>query len=158
MVFHNERRILDKAAEIFLQLIEDSNRAFPDGTFNLNFVLQPMPKFYGQKNAGNNVIGLDKTLTQDSIILAAEVAATTLEERAYFTARISQVIAELEEYTKSIDAYVPYKYMNYADPTQDVLSSYGAENVAFLKRVAKEYDPSGFFQTRVTGGFKLSNV
>jgi len=27
-----------------------------------------------------------------------------------------------------------------------------------MKEVAAEYDPAGFFQTRVTGGFKISAV
>lgn len=146
-------------AEIFLEVVADTKRAFPDSsTATIIFVLQPMPKFYGRQRGGGNVLGLDKTLDADSIILAAEAGAATLEERAWFTTRLAQVIVDVEAYAKSVDGYVSYKYMNYADPSQDIFSSYGAENVAFLKRVAKEYDPTEFFQRRVTGGFKLSNV
>lgn len=45
--------------------------------------------------------------------------------------------------------------MNYAYPTQDVIGSYGAENVEFLRRVSRKYDPAQVFQRLVPGGYKL---
>jgi hypothetical protein len=82
-----------------------------------------MPKFYGTQRGSGNVLGLDKSLDADSIILAAEAGAATLEERAFFTTRLAQVIVDVEEYAKSVDGYVPYKYMNYADPSPLRISS-----------------------------------
>ncbi|OAP59211.1 hypothetical protein AYL99_06509 [Fonsecaea erecta] len=49
-----------------------------------------------------------------------------------------------------------FQYLNYADPTQSPLQSYGAANVARLKQASRQYDPDGVFQTFVPGGFKLS--
>ncbi|KAJ5023501.1 hypothetical protein PSV08DRAFT_353703 [Bipolaris maydis] len=51
-----------------------------------------------------------------------------------------------------------YIYMNYAGPTQDVIASYGAENKARLLEIASKYDPTGVFQTREPGGFKLEGA
>lgn len=48
-----------------------------------------------------------------------------------------------------------FKYLNYADPNQDVLGSYGEENLAFLRATSRKYDPHGVFQKKVPGGFKL---
>ena len=48
---------------------------------------------------------------------------------------------------------VPYVYLNYAAPFQDPLGSTGQEMVQ--RAVARKYDPRGFFQTRLRGGFKL---
>nr|XP_036577396.1 FAD binding domain-containing protein [Colletotrichum truncatum]KAF6784367.1 FAD binding domain-containing protein [Colletotrichum truncatum] len=48
--------------------------------------------------------------------------------------------------------------MNYANPEQDVIGSYGEENVKFLKETAAKYDPTGFFQQRVPGGWKKSAI
>lgn len=62
---------------------------------------------------------------------------------------------DIEDYSRSLDAQVDYYYMNYADGTQDVLSSYGEENVRMALDVARKYDPTGVFQKRVVGGFKL---
>lgn len=53
---------------------------------------------------------------------------------------------------------VEYEYLNYADKTQSPLSTYGTDNIAFMKEVYAKYDPSAVFQTRQPGGFKLSNL
>lgn len=53
---------------------------------------------------------------------------------------------------------MPYLYLDYADKTQDPLASYGSDNIAKMKAVAKKYDPSGVFQDLVPGGFKISKV
>jgi FAD/FMN-containing dehydrogenase len=45
--------------------------------------------------------------------------------------------------------------MNYSDHNQQVLASYGEENVKRLQAVQKRYDPSLVFQRLVTGGQKL---
>ncbi|RPA97002.1 FAD-binding domain-containing protein [Choiromyces venosus 120613-1] len=48
-----------------------------------------------------------------------------------------------------------YLFMNDAGEDQDVLGSYGSENRAGLRKVAREVDPEGVFQILETGGFKL---
>ena len=48
-----------------------------------------------------------------------------------------------------------FEYLNYADISQDPISSYGPENVAFLRNVSLEYDPKRVFQVAQPGGFKL---
>jgi hypothetical protein len=49
----------------------------------------------------------------------------------------------------------PYKYLNYAASFQDPISGYGDKTVKELKATAKKYDPQGFFQNVVKGGYKL---
>jgi hypothetical protein len=46
-----------------------------------------------------------------------------------------------------------FQYLNYAAPYQTPLASYGADNVEFLKRASRKYDPLALFHTRVPGGF-----
>jgi hypothetical protein len=46
-------------------------------------------------------------------------------------------------------------YLNYAGKSQDPISGYGTANKLKLQGVSLKYDPTGFFQKRVTGGFKL---
>lgn len=48
-----------------------------------------------------------------------------------------------------------FQYINYADPNQDPIGSYGADNVAHLTQVSRKYDPRRVFQRQVPGGFKL---
>jgi len=48
-----------------------------------------------------------------------------------------------------------FQYINYADPSQKPIASYGVENVEFLRQVSRKYDPEGVWQRQVPGGFKL---
>lgn len=61
-------------------------------------------------------------------------------------------------YAESVGLNDDFIYLPYADASQDALGSYGAANVAYMKQVAKTYDPNSFFQDRVPGGFKISRV
>ena len=49
----------------------------------------------------------------------------------------------------------PFRFMNYAYKGQEVIQGYGAEAGEKLRAASKKYDPEGFFQTGVPGGFKL---
>jgi hypothetical protein len=51
-----------------------------------------------------------------------------------------------------------WTYLNYADPSQDSLSSYGTENIKKMRNVAAKYDPDRVFQRLCPGGYKLSAV
>jgi hypothetical protein len=50
-----------------------------------------------------------------------------------------------------------FLYHNFAGGFQDPLATYGPGNVRFMRSVARKYDPYGFFQVRMPGGFKLGD-
>lgn len=75
---------------------------------------------------------------------------------ALFRRLASSAHERLNAFAKSIGADNEYIYLNYADGTQNPLRGYGAENVEFMRRVAREYDPTGVFQYQAPGGFKVS--
>lgn len=56
------------------------------------------------------------------------------------------------------DLNFDWEYINYADETQDLLGSYGADNVRRLRDVSEGYDPEQVFQTLCRGGFKLTST
>lgn len=68
---------------------------------------------------------------------------------------LTKLTIEAQEYARSIGQDIAFEYANYADASQNVIGSYGSKNVQFMRTVAQAYDPTGFFQKRVTGGFKL---
>ncbi|KAL8735479.1 MAG: hypothetical protein Q9181_002801 [Wetmoreana brouardii] len=69
---------------------------------------------------------------------------------------ISKALFEkVEVYTRSQGRHEEFIYMNYALPSQQVIASYGKENVDFLRGVSRKYDPHQVFQQLVPGGFKL---
>ena len=65
--------------------------------------------------------------------------------------RVSTVVRELG----SDDEFL---YHNFAGGFQDPLNTYGKDNLRFMRSVARRYDPDGFFQTQMPGGFKLGGA
>ncbi|EGY15142.1 uncharacterized protein VDAG_05996 [Verticillium dahliae VdLs.17] len=73
-------------------------------------------------------------------------------------AKLAALTAELGAYAESKDAATTWRYLNYVSPAQDPFSTFGEEKFQLLEKVAAEYDPKGFFQPRVSGGFKIPRV
>ncbi len=105
------------------------------------------------------MLGLER-IPSNAILWTGGVAIENGDDTALGIAKAqwSTMTANLKEFAESNGAAADLIYLNYADTSQDPLGSYGPENVAFLKDVAKQYDPHGWWQRRVPGGFKLSRV
>jgi FAD/FMN-containing dehydrogenase len=71
---------------------------------------------------------------------------------------ISKVLSRIKAESKKLDVASDYIYMNYASTFENVIAGYGKENVARLKKIAGEYDPTGVFQKLQPGGFKLDRA
>lgn len=71
---------------------------------------------------------------------------------------MKDMVAKQEALLKEAGLYNPFKYINYADPYQDPITSYGTKNVQNLWKTSRKYDPEGLFQTGVPGGFKLLEI
>lgn len=157
--FHNRLDILHKAASIFEAAVADLSAQFgADSGVGLNIVVQPLGRHFATPGAGRNVLGLDRTLTHDSVVWLVQSFSTTAEQQAVLDPIIAGMTAELEAYATSQRANTPWRYHNYVNQEQQPLESYGRDNVQFMKAVAAKYDPRGVFQRRVPGGFKLSNI
>ena len=149
-----------KTAEVYEKLGESLKAQIPDGNFHISMVLQPLPLSFGAHSTarGGNMFGLDR-LTDDCVLLvvAVEVATPELSASVGFPT-LRDAIAEIEAYATSVDGNVDFRYLNYCEGTQDPFSTYGADNIRKMKDAAAKYDPTGVFQTRVPGGFKISKV
>lgn len=150
---------MTKASETHDTLVEELKTIVPDGNMLSQCIFQPLPKLYAEKSveAGGNVMGLERQ-KDDGILLLALIEVPTAEQRAAAYPKVKAWIEELQAYASSVDGAQDWLYMNYADPGQKVLRSYGAENVEFMKKVAAKYDPEGVFQKLCPGGFKISEV
>ncbi|EJP63046.1 6-hydroxy-D-nicotine oxidase [Beauveria bassiana ARSEF 2860] len=123
----------------------------------VSVVPQPQIQQTHAKSRGGNVLGLEN-VEQDQLVLwlvsrwnDAGLDATMEDARQKF---IDAAVSVGQKH----GTYSPFIYLNYASPKQDPLCGYGAENFAFMKTVAKKYDPFGVFQRLQPGGFKLSQV
>jgi hypothetical protein len=121
-----------------------------------SITLQPYPLslLNAQAPLGGNVLGLDPSSGPlVSILILTYWSNSTDDALVYSTMR--GVIDKINADATARKTLVPFKYMNYAVKTDDVISSYGAANKAKLQKASKKYDPAGLFQTGVPGGFKL---
>lgn len=150
---------MTKASETHETLVEDLMTIVPDGNMLSQCIFQPLPKLYTEKSveAGGNVMGLERQ-KEDGVLLLALIELPTADQRAAAYPKVKAWIEEVQTFASSIGGAQEWLYMNYADPGQDVLGSYGVENVMFMKKVAAKYDPEQVFQKLCPGGFKISNV
>ncbi len=70
-------------------------------------------------------------------------------------AAATATIEKVDRYSKKVGAGNDWIYLNYALQNQDVITSYGPENVKKLRAVSQKYDPGQVFQKLVPGGYKI---
>ncbi|KAJ4206408.1 hypothetical protein NW759_014197 [Fusarium solani] len=122
-------------------------------TLDINHITPAMRNKAARESRGNlyGLEGANEPLTNIMLTIVWENEADDREVTALLKSLGSEIEALVEQHGKS----VPFKYMNYGNEEQDVVASFGEENVSFLKQVASRYDPEGVFQTLQPGGFKL---
>ncbi|KAI9648500.1 hypothetical protein NHQ30_003135 [Ciborinia camelliae] len=103
---------------------------------------------------GGNSTGLDTS--QCSLVLCILTYSWgDASDDARMDETAKKFIEEVDESSKSAGLFNRYKYVNYSAGYQNPISGYGDEIKSSLQAVSKKYDPEGFFQTGVPGGFKL---
>jgi hypothetical protein len=77
------------------------------------------------------------------------------DERMYEAARtwVNRVLAVALRFGTDDE----FLYHNFAGGFQDPLTTYGPDNLRFMRSVARKYDRDGFFQVQMPGGFKLGD-
>jgi len=116
---------------------------------------QPLPPIITSKSQplGGNSLGLSPTDTLVITLLTATWNKSS--DSAFIQSSAKDFMNSLEQEAKNRGLYSNFKNLNYADGDQDPIGGYGPANVAKLQQVSQRYDPSGFFQEALPGGFKL---
>lgn len=159
----NEARVLKYIVSQYSRFVQDITKAVDTRNFSTIFDLQPLSTnavAYGA-HKGGNMLGLDGC-SRSRILAAFGAILFEGQHSKEDVARIYELAAaanqRVKAYASSIGALDPFVYLAYADASQDPLGTYGANNTGYIRRVAHKYDPHGFFQHRVPGGFKISRV
>ncbi|KAK1757188.1 FAD binding domain-containing protein, partial [Echria macrotheca] len=152
--FHNTLDMAAKVTSVFGALVADLEGLQIDEAVQVIFVLTPLPKGYGSRE---NILGLEK-MARNSLVLQTEIILPTARYQALLKEKLRAATDEIEAYAKATGQDTPFRYVNYANPEQNPLGSYGRENSKFLARTAKKVDPEGFFQDKVVGTFKLAGL
>lgn len=106
------------------------------------------------------MLGLEQD-PRNKVLVALGVSLLGADSRQQYPLVLQKVTAANERivaFAKSLGSEQEFVYLPYADARQNPIGSYGAANVQRIRDAANKYDPSGFFQRRVPGGFKISRV
>lgn len=141
-------------AAVYMELFktwENSTGAFDDveGIF-VEFLVQPQPVTNGTNMFGSLTPG--KT---DYVIVDMTAAYSNESDDALVETAMNGIVDKQKALLASGGYLVDFVYLNYADVSQGVYSSWGADSVAQLQAVSNKYDPDGVFQTMVPGGYKV---
>ena len=141
-------------------LVEELKAFIPDGDFITQCLFQPLPALFGQRcaEAGGNVMGVERQ-KDNGVLFLAVVMAKTPKQEAFARPKVQKWIQDVADFAATIEGgNLDWTYLNYADRSQAVLQSYGADNVRKMKEAAAKYDPEQVFQKLCPGGFKISDV
>jgi FAD/FMN-containing dehydrogenase len=126
-------------------------------------VLQPMSRtvISKMKKRGGNALGIVDHDTKGPLTIfsvAWKWKHASDDERSY--AAYYRFMEKAEAAVQEMGVWHPYKYINYAEATQDVWSGYGEKSLKELRRVQREVDPEGVFARGGLGGgyFKLNEL
>ncbi|EMR66580.1 hypothetical protein MGN70_003062 [Eutypa lata] len=159
MSFKNDASIISKAAELHDGLVAKMQERISDGDFKTQCIFQPLPRSFAQRSieSGGNVLGIENH-SHDGILWGAHVMVRTPELEVWASPHVRLFYEGVRDFAASRDGLLSWVTANYANPSQDVLQSYGKVNVERIRRAAAKYDPHGVFQTLCPGGFKISAV
>ena len=95
----------------------------------------------------------------DGLLFLAVAMVRTAEQEVFAHVKVKAWVQAVKEFATTIEhGDLQWTYLNYADKSQDPLTSYGVENVRKIRDVAARYDPEQVFQKLCPGGFKISDV
>ncbi|KAF7508648.1 hypothetical protein GJ744_009040 [Endocarpon pusillum] len=98
------------------------------------------------KKRGGNALGLADKANEGPLMIINTSWAwkdASDDERSY--AAYYRFLEKAETTAKEMGVWHPYKYVNYAEATQDVWSGVGEENLRELRRMQRIVDPEGVF-------------
>jgi hypothetical protein len=132
----------------FVDVIKNTTEGF------MAAVLQPVSSRVAQFGGhnGGNALGLT-SVNQTWLAIVTGWGFQTDDLKVHSAG--DAMVKAVSETAQTRGKHLPYIFMNDASWNQDVLGSYGAENLQRLKDVRARYDPDQVFHKLVPGGFKL---
>lgn len=162
LTFANDKRVVNYAIQQHASLVDELKATIAPNSFSTVCDLQPLPAFFAKISAekGGNMLGLSGT-SRNKILFTVGVLLSTTESKSQYSLvyqLVSSMTQKIDHFAKSIGMNEEFVFLNYAHANENPLGSYGTANVEHIRQVAKKYDYDGFFQSRVSGGFKITRV
>ncbi|KAF2721408.1 FAD binding domain-containing protein [Polychaeton citri CBS 116435] len=158
----NDRRVLRYCIDQHDILVADLKTILGSEDFWTVVDFQPLPSYFAEIGArnGGNMLGLERDSRNKFMFVAGVTLLTSKGEEQYprVHQKLSAMITRVEAFSKSVGSNEEFVYLNYAHANENPLGSYGKASVDHIRKVAHKYDPHGFMQKRVPGGFKIDRV
>ncbi|KAK8079211.1 hypothetical protein PG994_003018 [Apiospora phragmitis] len=135
---------------------QDAARAIthvPGITWVLSF--DPLPPAFYARHADANALGLTGRNGAALLVALLDVRWSNAADDELVHSTAKTLLDNVEKKARSLGAYDPFIYLNYAGPEQRPIATYGEENLQRLKAVRDRVDPIGMFTKQVPGGYKL---
>ena len=153
--FKPSAELEDKLATLY----EEAAEKDVEGPNGFVVVMQPLSKaaIAGMKRHGGNVLGLKEEDGPLVIWLLPFMWKHAKDDEIVRTVA-RELLRKSEEAAKELGLLHRWKYINYAEESQDAYMGYGIENLMWLKQLQKKYDPEGIFTNGGlnSGYFKLN--
>ena len=120
-------------------------------------VLQPLLPDWVRKGDANP-LGLQDCTDEPLVIVSFTVNWAECRDDEFVKTTTRHTIEQIDAVTAANKSGHRYRYLNYCAEWQKPFEGYGEENLRFLRRVSRTYDPEGLFQRGCVGGFKLDMV
>lgn len=159
--FKNDPRPMKFATDKFMQLNAAMEKLAPskESKLNSNCFLQPITKSIVKngKTRGGNILGMDKLTDENGngILFLVTVSVNSDAAKDRILSKVEKYVAEVDAYADSLGLRWNWRYLNYARGSQEVISTYGKENVKKLQAASKKYDAKQVFQELRRSGFKI---
>ncbi|KAF9737138.1 hypothetical protein PMIN06_001898 [Paraphaeosphaeria minitans] len=144
-------QLLDRIFDICNETLYDFNIT---GSLQWIATFEPLPTVFAAQGAHGNVLGT-ASAAGNGMILLLSASWSDAASSPLVHAKNEQVLHEINTAAEHFGLLRSLVYANYAGTFQTPVASYGAQSDAFLRRVARKYDPRAVFQTQLPGGFKL---
>ncbi|KAL2017451.1 hypothetical protein VTK56DRAFT_2107 [Thermocarpiscus australiensis] len=153
--FQLDWSFVNPPAEVYMELFkiwENGVKALSDVEgFFLKFLTQPqavVPK------GSPSLFGLEGGRT-DYVMMLMTAAYANAADDERVRAGVTDIVRAQRGLLSRKGYLLKFIYANYADKTQGVYQSWGADSVAKLQAASRKYDHQDVFQTRVPGGLKV---
>ncbi|KAI1081229.1 hypothetical protein F5B20DRAFT_537390, partial [Whalleya microplaca] len=124
--------------------------------FSVQWCFHPLSPALAKRGLGKggNILGIDRFDTA-GMMLMVTLGTTSPAANATGAKILSGYVEKIKAKGEELGVMRDWVYLNYADPSQNPMTTFGSENLDFLKAASKRYDPRGVFQNRVKSGFKI---
>lgn len=153
--FQLDWSFINPPAEVYMELFkiwENGVKTLSDVEgFFVEFLTQPQSAV--QKGVPS-LFGLQPGRTDLAMMLMTAAYANAADDQRVRDG-ITQIVRDQRGLLRRKGYLIDFVYANYADETQGVFQSWGADNRAKLQAASLKYDPQQIFQKRVPGGLKV---